>query len=884
MTLDRPWLLILFALTPLFIWAAMHSRARLSARRGALSAALRVGAFVALVLSLAGLGVGGSVRAPAVFAIDTSESVLLSEQANAFDLVDFFVRGFGADTPVGVVQFAGRAAVLAPPGRLTSAPPPRAGLEGRSSDVGAGLAAALSLVPAGAGGNVVLISDGNATTGGVAAVLQEAVARAVPVSVAPVRSLRGADLAVSALHVPTDARLGAPLRARIGITSGRLASARLRVWDGNRLLSDSPVSIEPGARDFAVDLGGLAPGFHRLRAELLEDADLQLANNVAEAFVRISPPGTLLSIDSSPGDNAAAETLRDLGFQVTSVDPQGARAAELEDYDAVLITNLAAGALGEPLVRRLHAYVRSGHGLAVVGGPDGFAAGGYDESLLDEVLPVWSDPTGRRPEARLALVLAIDKSSSMMIEDERGVRRMDLAVEAAVEAIELLEQGDILGVLGFDSEAQWVVPPRPLGDAADLSRAIDRVRGLQVGDATDIFNAMRSARSRLLQTEASIKHVVLLTDGKSRRGDFEGLTRDMRRRDITVSTIALGDDADQELLERIALLGEGRFYYAPAASDIPRVLTQETRVAGEFAVVEREFQPRMVNPSPILSGVLQGLELPRLHGFVRTRAKPTAEVVLAADSNEPLLAQWQFGRGRALAWTSDGGARWAARWAGWSAFPTFLGQAMAWVMPAPGDVARTGLAVDVEVRDGRGRIVIDSVDAAGRFRNGLSTAVRLIGPDGSELSLTAPAAAPGRYQVETPALAPGVYEVVVEQRAGSQLVASTRTGLVAPAGAELSRPAPDLAFLRRIAAATGGSVIESRADLAALAARADSAPKLDWVLLLTVGLLLYTCDVGVRRLRGTPREILARVGERVGSLRAGVAVWRRLRVFRPARR
>ena len=877
MNLDNAWLLLLLVLIPLSVWMTFRSRARLSRRRTAMATTVRSLAIAAIVLALAGLdsGTGPPVT---VFAIDTSDSVLLSDQMLAMQQIEAFAQSFSTDIPVGVVQFAGRAAILALPDRLETAPALSDSIPTSATDLAQGLVAALALVPPDREGNVVLITDGNDTTGDLDAALNVAIARGITVSPMPVASEAGTDVAIEALDVPAAVRSGSAVQARITVASWRLTTARLRLWDGATLLSDSQVELRSGRQTFVTDLADLSEGFHRLRAELLEDADARRSNNVAEAAVHVQPAGSVLIVGSSL-TVSAANALTAVGMDVTRSRPEAVDPAALTDFDAVVLANSAADSLSEELMTALLDYVRDGHGLVVVGGSESFAAGGYEGTPLDDVLPVWSNPTEARPDPRLALVLVIDKSSSMSRETPDGQVKMELAIESAVEAVELLEEGDIIGVIAFDQNSQWVVPPRAMESVGDLSSVIESIRRIQLGDLTDLYRAMFSARSRLEQVDASIKHVILLTDGRSRFGDFPALTRSMRRRDITISTIAIGDDADTELLEDVARLGNGRYYFAPTAGDLPRVLTQETRLAGEFAIVEREFQPRLQIPSPIFAGTLQGLTLPNLDGYVRTRAKPTAEVVLASDSNDPILAQWQFGRGRAVAWTSDLGTRWASKWRQWDAFDAYMHQLVDWVMPAPDGTLAHGLFTEMDVTAERTELTIDSLDADGQFRNGLQTSVRLIPPDGPALDFTATQTAPGRYVLNAASPPPGVYEVEIEQRDGGTLVTSGRTSLVVPARREFRNIEPDIATLRRIAAATGGTLIESEADLARTAIRAPAAGlSLGWPLFLTVGLLLAVADIGIRRVRGTPREIGAQLRERIESTRAALRSVRRLRL------
>src|SRR5207237_911046 len=79
---------------------------------------------------------------------------------------------------------------------------------------------------------------------------------------------------------------------------------------------------------------------------------------------------------------------------------------------------------------------------------------------------------------------------------------------------------------------------------------------------------------------ARYKHIILLTDGMSCcGGDYASVLERMRAADVTLSTIAIGGDADQQLLAQLARQGDGRYYFADHARDIPRLMTRETELA-----------------------------------------------------------------------------------------------------------------------------------------------------------------------------------------------------------------------------------------------------------------------------------------------------------------
>src|SRR5210317_1773822 len=87
---------------------------------------------------------------------------------------------------------------------------------------------------------------------------------------------------------------------------------------------------------------------------------------------------------------------------------------------------------------------------------------------------------------------------------------------------------------------------------------------------------------------AKIKHVIILSDGRSQPADHQGLVADMASTGITVSTVALGD-ADRALLASLAEIGRGRYYETSDPTNIPQIFTKETIETSRSAVKEDVF-------------------------------------------------------------------------------------------------------------------------------------------------------------------------------------------------------------------------------------------------------------------------------------------------------
>ncbi len=97
-----------------------------------------------------------------------------------------------------------------------------------------------------------------------------------------------------------------------------------------------------------------------------------------------------------------------------------------------------------------------------------------------------------------------------------------------------------------------------------------------------------------------------------------------------------------------------------------------------------------------------------------TRPKPTAEVILATESGDPLLAWWRYGLGMSVAFTSDAKARWAAEWLTWPQFGQFWAQV---VRHALRKAETKGTVVQVERKGRKAVVSLDAIEPSGKFLN-----------------------------------------------------------------------------------------------------------------------------------------------------------------------
>ena len=235
---------------------------------------------------------------------------------------------------------------------------------------------------------------------------------------------------------------------------------------------------------------------------------------------------------------------------------------------------------------------------------------------------------------------------------------------------------------------------------------------------------------------------------------------------------------------------------------------------------------------------------PPLYGYIGASPKQAAQIILVTHQDDPLLAAWQYGLGKSVAWTSDATGRWAAEWVTWAGFSHFWEQAVKWTITQErGSNAET----EVRLEDGRAMITVEAAGADGAYLNGLEMDVRVVGPDNQPHVIAIKQVAPGRYRGSFQPDTEGAYLIRVTGAGEAAKVVQT-AGWVLGYSPEYQVTEPAHDHLLYLASLTGGkSLQESWESLAHdLSAARVRRPIWHWLLLAAV--MLLPLDVALRRL------------------------------------
>ena len=784
-------------------------------------------------------------RLNVVFLLDHSDSVSLVARERAYRFVSEAVRHLKSGDRHEVIVFGEEAVVDQPLSNRTAVDRPKVAVSGRGTNIFQAIQLALATVTPGHANRIVMLTDGRQNAGNALAGAQAAKDAGADIFYVPAPVTFTQEVVAESMLLPQEVKYGEPFQAKVVAWSLKDTQGRLSLFRNGEFLGSQIVHFTAGKNVFAYRQALDQSGIHVYQAALDVDGDTIEDNNraVGTVVVRGRPQVLLADRDRSHAASLAA-ALRSQNIEVTVVDPPGIPKdiAGLQKYDGVVLSNVSSLKLTRPQMAQIRDYVRDhGGGLMMIGGEESFGLGGYYRTPIEEALPVTMEVKQKVEIPSLAVVLSIDRSGSMAMSTDEKVTKLDLAKEAAHLVVDLLDERNEVGVMSWDTEFIWDSPMRGARDKGAIHHAIATIKA---GGGTDGYPALKESYQVLFDRPALLKHVIFLSDGQMTRGDFAGLLRRMAKDKITVSTVAIGKDADVQLMVDIAKWGKGRFYYTEDSQTIPRIFTLETQLASKASLVEQPFKPQLTAPNHEAMQDINWKAVPPLGGYVATSIKQNAELVLMSHQEDPVLATWRYGLGRAAAFTSDAKAKWGVLWLRWADFNKFWAQLTRWTLRSG---SRSDTTAIVQRTDQTGEVVVDAVDGKGEFINFLDSQIGVVSPNRERTVVDLEQIGPGRYRGRFPAPQEGVYLVGMAQRKQERVVGSQLAGLVVPYAQELRDLGVDETVLRELAELTGGTALQDPQD-AFLKQRRRSRIAVDmWPWLVGFVALMMVPDIALRR-------------------------------------
>ena len=854
---ERPILLWLLLAAPLVALPALMAVRRGRVGAGAIAAALRVLAFVALVFALSGFGIPtrtASRQVETVALIDQSHSIAPDQEKWMHRNVRDLARASGAGDQLAILGFGRDVRMLSPMGdpRLLTMPPISA--DSGATDIGEALTAADSLFSPEADKRILLLSDGNQTVGDAAAEIPALVENNVRVFSATPPVSATQRVALTGFEAPGAVRANQRFTFHIAIESEAPQPVKINL----ELLSDKDpvggqtVELKPGLNRFELPYRIDQPGAYIMRARLRTPATMVALNSLAETALTVMAPPQILVAGSAPPESLInALKLREYNVSVTSPRSLPTHPENYLPYQAVILSDATVATLSNASATALNRYVSDfGGGLIATG--ETLRDERFAGTPLEKTLPVKFQPQPPPPSREpIAVFLCIDRSNSMSYDSRypavRDGERIRYAKTAAIALMRQLDDTDYAGVIAFDSQPYVLGHLAPLGeDRAELENRIER---LEPGGGTDFKDALEIAQREILDSKIAVRQIFLLTDGDTNRQyhDHDALIADFAAQHIPVSTLRIGPDlANLRLLQDFAQATGGTFYRVQDIEKLPLLLVGLTREA-----MNRRKQGRSEleagGPSAILTGI-DVKDMPPIDYYATTLPKDGAQVPLKItrrDSSSPLLAAWQYGLGRAVIFTADPDSLATLSWIRWNRYAEFWSQLVNWVM-RPGDAGPFSMRVET-ASDGGVRIEAEKID-----NSPVPNLVLRVTGTGHAMDIPMTQTDASLYRGELGQLPRGKYSAALMIKGGdTERVLTQRefasTGTASADEDEVRIRPRNLTLLKNLALATGGALDASAAEILKPSGALVTVHRSAEPFLLPLAIMLFLGEVFVRR-------------------------------------
>lgn len=628
-----------------------------------------------------------------IFILDVSDS-MSNFKEKGIEFIDKALEEMPKNNKAGVVVFGDNASI----DKVMDNKKEYSGIKSAplksATNIEEAINTSFSLFDKNASKRIVLITDGEENKGDLLNSVVLLNKENIDLKVYKVSNESGNEVYVESVKVPDNISIGEEFTVTTTIESNVQTKGKLTLFSGRDKKAEEEVEIQKGTNTFVFKDVQTTGGFKNYRVLIEADEDTNGINNEYSCFTNVIAPPNILVIQGK--ENSALgviETLKNTSCNYNIVSPNSAprNLNELLEYKTIVLCDVHKDDLNSGFMDNIESYVKDyGGGVVTFGGENSYALGGYKNTSLEKILPINMDKKGKNEVPPISISLIIDKSGSMS-SGNGEVSKLTLAKEAAMNALDSLRESDEINVIAFDDTYQNVVEMQSVGDIKNIKEMIG---GITVGGGTSIYPALEQGYKAQLNSKGKIKHIILLTDGEDSfsLSNYTSLVNDIKNEGITLSTVSVGEDANESLLQTLANEGSGRYYHTDKYTDIPRIFAREVLLSAGTYIINEEFTPSISSNSEILSGINTKEGIPNLKGYIGTSIKENATEILTSNHHEPILASYRYGIGKTVSWTSDINGQWSSDYLTWNKGAQLIKNAIYWTIPELSDEGKLSIS------------------------------------------------------------------------------------------------------------------------------------------------------------------------------------------------
>ncbi|MFJ8261708.1 VWA domain-containing protein [Rummeliibacillus sp. NPDC094406] len=671
---------------------------------------------------------------------------------------------------------------------------------------------------------VILLSDGLETAGSVENQLNYFKHNGIQIDTVLLKNDHMTDAAITNFQTPNVAYAGEEQSLHIQVETTEATDGELLIALNDETIAKKKVSLDAGKNTVTFKHIAKKQGLLKYEATLKVANDSFLENNKWMSVTNVEGQPRVLLVHGDGKSTALSKLIgqKELVVKIISASELPSTQTSYLQYDAIIFDNVPGHEVGEAKMGMIEQSVKNfGIGFMMTGGDSSYGLGGYFKTPIEKLLPVEMEVKGKEQLPSLGLVIVMDRSGSMT------GNKIELAKEAAARSVELLRKNDTFGFIAFDDRPWSIIDTAPL---KNKKQAIADILSVSPEGGTEIFQSLQLAYQQLEPLKLQRKHIILLTDGQSSTSSsYEQLIEGGKKSNITLSTVAIGDDADRRLLEELARFGTGRFYDVRDEETVPSILSRETSMMTRTYIEDNPFYPMITSGAPWNALFTDGV--PQMNAYIATTAKQTSKVIAKSNQKDPVIAEWNYGLGKSIAYTSDTSGKWAGDWARWDKWSRFWNTAVSEILPSYDEVPYT-----ISQQSDGSYLVTDAT------KHSAFMDIAVVDDNGEKVEITEEAVAPGKTKVYIDHKPGLVYFSITNEDDGMY-----KAGVTIPYSKEYQLQQPNSELLKQIADTTGGKVLKEPSEAFRKLPKGSFEQQNITTWFLLIAMILFFIDITLRR-------------------------------------
>jgi len=320
-------------------------------------------------------------------------------------------------------------------------------------------------------------------------------------------------------------------------------------------------------------------------------------------------------------------------FEMEKITLNELKGKNLNQYSLVILDGITLKKIDEDISKKIvDGFKDDNFGLFFISEGKEIGKTG-DNPVIESILPIELNPKSLKEDPKVAILLLLDVSSSMMGE------KLSIAKISASQMLINLKEEDLVSIYLFWDQFEKLFNFMPVKEVTSFF-SFDKI---EATGGTDLAPCLEKGLKDLLRISSINRHVVIISDFQTKPASWDEILSYAVENDITISVIQIGTDINSSLAEKIAKITGGNIYSANSFNAIPTILFEDRKRISRPPFLKQNYTIFDSYRDPVAT----------ITGMNITSAKDKSNVILKNQYDDPLFAFIKNGSKGSAVFLSD---------------------------------------------------------------------------------------------------------------------------------------------------------------------------------------------------------------------------------------